>query len=216
MARRRNDFDDTFVPQVGGEPRRGRHPAGKKPCGRHPHNRLTDVVARQAAPGRHADGNGLYLFVRDTGSRHWVQRITIHGRRRELGLGPYPVVSLANARDVALDNRRTVRDGGDPAPEAERKTGPTFGRVYETVTEIRRKNWDTTTTEAYWRRGFEKHVLPVIGPKPVAAVTLDDVRGIVLPLWGGRKQYRLHTAAEHRVRPALCGRREAQGRQSGC
>ena len=205
MARRGDDFDDTFIPQVGGEPRRGRRGAGKKPRGRHPHNRLTDVVARQAPPGRHADGNGLYLFVGDTGARHWVQRITIHGSRRDLGLGPYPLVSLADARDAAFDNRRKVRDGGDPTLEAKRKKSPTFRRVYEVVTEIRRKSWDTKTTEASWRRGFEKHVLPVVGPKPVAAVTLEDVRGIVLPVWKGRNStgYTLLQNIEYVLRYAV-------------
>ncbi len=154
--------------------------------GRHPHHKLNGAHLRTFAPGRHADGNGLYLYVRPSGKGQWVQRITIHGRRRDLGLGPYPLVSLADARDAALDNRRTVRDGGDPTLDAAQKTGPTFRQVYETVTEIRRKSWGRKTTEATWRRGFEKRVLPVVGDKPVAAVTLEDVRGIVLPLWDGR------------------------------
>ena len=63
--------------------------------GRHPHHRLTDRVVRQARPGRHADGNGLYLFVRPTLARQWVQRIVIYGHRHDLGLGSYPRVSLA-------------------------------------------------------------------------------------------------------------------------
>ena len=53
-----------------------------------------------------------------------------------------------------------------------RAKGPTFQRVYDDATEMRRKAWATTTTEASWRRGFEKYVLPAIGPKPVASVTL--------------------------------------------
>ena len=114
MARRRDDFDDTLVPQVGDEPRRGRRGAGTKPTGRHPHNRLTDVVARQAAPGRYADGNGCICSYATPARVTGCSAITIHGSRRELGLGPYPVVSLANARDAALANRRTVCDGVIP------------------------------------------------------------------------------------------------------
>ena len=64
---------------------------------------------------------------------------------------------------------RVARAGGDPTLEVARKKGPTFRRVYETVTEIRRKNWQTKTTEASWCRGFDKHVLPLLGDKPVAA-----------------------------------------------
>ena len=59
-------------------------------------------------------------------------------------------------------------------------------RSTRAATEIRRKAWDRQETEAWWRRGFDKHVLPKIGDKPVAAVTLADVRDIVVPRWKGR------------------------------
>ena len=114
-----------------------------------------------------------------------VQRLTIHGRRRDLGLGAFPLVSLADARSQAFDNRRVARAGGDPKVAAARKQGPTFRSVYETATEIRRPGWDTPASEATWRRGFEKHVLPRIGAKPVAAATLADLREIIVPLWDG-------------------------------
>ena len=114
--------------------------------GRHPHNRLTDLVARQAGPGRHADGHGLYLVVRPTLTRHWVQRLVIQGRRYDIGLGSFPLVRLAEVRLVALENRRIARAGGDPRLEGPRAKGPTFQSVYEVATEMRRKGWDTKTT----------------------------------------------------------------------
>ena len=172
--------------------------------GRHLYNQLTDLFVRQALPGRYADGNGLYLLVRPTLSRYWLQRLVIQGRRRDLGLGAYPLVSLAEARRVAHENRRIARAGGNPKPEATRK-GPTFRRICEVVTEMRRTNWDTKTTEANWRRGFEKYVFPVIGDTPVAAVTLQDVRAIVLPLWKGRhsRGYNLRQNIEYVLRYAV-------------
>lgn len=105
---------------------------------------------------------------------------------RDLGLGPYPRVLLAEARRIALDNRRIARAGGDPTLESAPKKGPTFRRVYELVTEMRRTNWHTKAAEANWRRGFEKNVFPVIGNKLVVAVTLEDIRRIVVPHWNGR------------------------------
>ena len=141
---------------------------------------------RRLGPGRHADGGGLYLFERLTGALQWVQRLMIQGRRRDLGLGPYPLVSLGEARRVALDNKRIARAGGNPKAEAARKEGPTVREVYETVTENRRTNWDRPTTEASWRRSFENYVFPSIGDKRVVAVTLEDVRRIVVPYWKGR------------------------------
>ena len=170
------------------------------PRGRHPHNRLTALFVRQARPGWYADGNGLYARVQPTGARQWVQRIVVQGRRRDIGLGSCSLVSLAEARQKALENRRVARAGGDPKPkaaEAAPKQAPTFRSVYEIATELRRPGWDTKGTEANWRRGFETYVLPVIGDKPVAAVTLANVRKIIGPLWEG------HNSIGHKLRQDL-------------
>ena len=165
--------------------------------GRHPHNRLTPLWVRQARPGFYADGQGLYLRVQDTGARQWVQRLVIQGRRCDLGLGSCSLVSLAEARHRALENRRIARAGGDPRVEAARTQGPTFRSVYETATEIRRPGWDTPATEASWHRAFDRYVLPVIGDKPVAAVTLANMREIIVPLWDGPN------SAGHKLRQDL-------------
>ncbi len=156
------------------------------PRGRHPHNRLTDRMVRQAGPGKYCDGGCLYLVVEPSGSRHWVFNGMVRGRRRELGLGGYPTVSLAAAREKALKYRRIAREGGDPSAGTAKKACPTVREVFELVTENRRTAWKTPTTEAGWRRDFEKYVAPVIGDMPIAAVSLDHLRSIVVPHWGGR------------------------------
>src|SRR5918996_3209692 len=76
---------------------------------------LTDRAVKTAPPGRHGDGTvkGLMLVVRDTGARGWVLRYQIGGRRRDMGLGPYPEVALADAREEALEKRRLIRKGID-------------------------------------------------------------------------------------------------------
>ena len=93
-------------------------------------NRLTAAMVRNASlPGKYFDGGGLGLFLRveKNGTRFWVQRITINRKRHELGLGSPPVVTLAMARDAAMDNKRMIRSGGDPlAQKAKRKTRPTM------------------------------------------------------------------------------------------
>ena len=81
-----------------------------KPKGRHPQKALPS----SAPPGRHADGNGLYLFVQPSRTRSWIQRLLVRGRRRELGLGSFALVPLAEAREKALANRKLARQGGDP------------------------------------------------------------------------------------------------------
>ena len=72
--------------------------------------RLTNTkIQAITKQGRHGDGNGLYLFVARGGSKSWVQRVVIHGKRRDIGLGGFPQVSLADARLVAAYNRRLAR-----------------------------------------------------------------------------------------------------------
>ena len=86
--------------------------------------RLTALAARALSrPGRHGDGDGLYLHVAPAGSKSWVQRIVVDGRRRDIGLGPYPTVSLARARAIAHDNRTAVAAGRDPVAEKREARG---------------------------------------------------------------------------------------------
>ncbi len=86
-----------------------------KPRGRHPRNALSAGFVREVAEaGRYCDGHGLYLDVQPSGSRSWVQRLVVRGRRREMGLGGFPLVSLDEARVKAFANRKLARAGGDP------------------------------------------------------------------------------------------------------
>ena len=153
---------------------------------RHPHHQLTELTVRHALPGRHADGNGLYLFVRPTGARSWIQRLVIGGRRRDIGLGGCTLVALTEARRLAAENRKVARAGGDPIPARTQDAAPRVRVVVEAVVAARRANWRKANTEKKWRRLFERFVFPRIGDKPVSRVTLDDVRDIVVPHWKGR------------------------------
>lgn len=150
-------------------------------------NKLIDLVLGQAKPGRHADGNGLYLYVRPGGSRSWIQRLTIRGRRRDLGLGPYPLVTLAQARELARENRRIARSGGDPLKDRERKVLPTLREMVESVIDTRRPNWRTEGAEQNFRGLFERYVFPKLADCPIDAVELPAVLGILTPIWGGRR-----------------------------
>ena len=78
--------------------------------------KLTALSAKTLSkPGRH--GDGLYLNIAPSGSKSWVQRIVVDGRRRDIGLGPYPAVSLTRAREIAHDNRSAIAQGRDPIAE---------------------------------------------------------------------------------------------------
>ena len=86
-------------------------PQANKRRGRHPDKALSAAFRTVAESGRYADGSGLYLHVDPSGARRWVQRLVIRGRSRGLGLGSYALVSLAEARELALANRKLARAG---------------------------------------------------------------------------------------------------------
>src|SRR6187399_1876343 len=101
---------------------------GRKPTGRHPDKRLTPVAVRAAKkPGNYADGNGLYLVVDESGAKRWIWRgvIKAKGKRCDLGLGSVRLVTLADARDRAVQLRRDARDRTkDPLADRERERCP--------------------------------------------------------------------------------------------
>ena len=155
-----------------------------KPRGRHPHKRLSAPFVRSAPPGRHCDGNGLYLYVQKTGTRSWIQRLVIRGRKRELGLGSVQLVSLAEAREQALANRKLARAGGDPLAEKRRLVGvPTFAEAAKRVVDQKRAGWRSAAHARNWFRTLEIHAFPRIGDVAVSEVTSGDVLDVLTPIW---------------------------------
>src|SRR4051794_35900870 len=95
--------------------------------------KLTDRTVKTATAGRYMDGTvrGLTLLVWPSGARSWVLPYQLNGRRRDMGLGPYPEVSLAKARERALDARRLVKiERRDPLAERSRLTALTFNPYF--------------------------------------------------------------------------------------
>ena len=170
--------------------------------GRHPDKALSAAFVRSAPPGRHADGNGLYLFVQPTGTRSWVQRLVIRGRRRELGLGAAGLVSLAEAREQALANRKLARSGGDPLSEKRRAEGvPTFAEAAQRVLEQKRDGWRGRWHAQNWWRSMERYVFPRIGQRPVSEVNTADVLEILSPIWHAKAE--TARAVRQRIRSVL-------------
>ena len=104
---------------------------------------MTRLTARQVQtlrkPGRYSDGHGLHLFVQRSGTRSWVQRLTVPGRGRvDRGLGSVDVVSLAQARAWALDNKLAVKRGEDPFAGPQRSTVPTLRKIAGKVADSNR------------------------------------------------------------------------------
>ena len=155
-----------------------------KPKGRHPQKALSPAFIRSAPPGRHADGNGLYLFVQPSGTRSWIQRLVVRGRRRELGLGSVALVPLAEAREKARVNRKLAREGGDPLAEKRRAEGiPTFAEAASRVLDQKRDGWRGRRSHREWMASMRRYAFPRIGKMPVSEVTSADLLEILTPIW---------------------------------
>ena len=160
--------------------------------------KLTALAAKNLSrPGRHGDGGGLYLNVAPSGSKSWVQRIVIDGRRRDVGLGPYPAVSLAIARSIAQTNRSAVAEGRDPvaekrqAREAARRPAPsipTFAEAAARVIGLRRPTWSNPKHAAQWQSTLQTYAFPLIGHKAVDAITAADVLEALTPIWTSKAE----------------------------
>ena len=145
--------------------------------------------------GRHADGRyGLYFNVIGN-SRTWVQRLTIDGKRRNFGLGPWPVVSLSEARDIAFQNVRKRHRGIDPIAERRRAAAmPTFAQAADSCIALRAGGWKAgSRNEANWRSSLA-HAAPLAN-RAVDAIASDDVVG-TRSFSSGRSRPASRSAAE--------------------
>ena len=147
--------------------------------------KLTAAKVRAlTARGRYGDGGTLHFVVSPRGTKSWVQRITIDGRRCDLGLGAWPVVSLAMARDRAFGNRRAVADGRDLLAERRKARTPTFEAALEKVISIHGEAWkDGAKTASLWRSTLREYAFPHIGNKSVDQITTADVMSVLVPIW---------------------------------
>ena len=141
------------------------------------------------------DGGGLYLRVDESGTKRWVLRITINGKRRNLRSGGYPAVSLARARHTGQDNVRTIKEGRDPLAEKRRVAWtmrkpviPTFAEAATTVIEMRRPKWSNDKHTYQWTQSLSAYAYPVIGDKLVSDIDSADILTILTRIWTTRHE----------------------------
>lgn len=155
------------------------------------HNALTAAQVRALKePGTYADGNGLNLRIDAGGGKRWFQRITVDGKRRNVGLGAYPAVSLSDARHAALDNLAAIRQGIDPIAEkraareiARRPAIPTFRQASQIVINLRGPRWGNARHQKQWPESLAIHAFPLIGHKTVDSITTADTLAVLEPIW---------------------------------
>ena len=152
--------------------------------------RLTAAFVRTVnRPGVYGDQHGLRLRVyesrkRKSISKHWIWRGTVNGVRRDVGLGAFPYVSLAEARQKAFEHRKISWAGGDPVALKRRPDVPTFAEAFETVIGIHREGWkDAGKSEKQWRASLRDYAMPRLGRRRVDQITTADVMAVLIPHW---------------------------------
>ena len=166
-------------------------------------NALTPLSVKNAKPGRHADGRGLNLLVKDSGARSWVYRFMLAGKSRDIGLGAAGPgnISLADARDLAGALRLKVNAGIDPLEERQQEaaqalasaqaakvSGKTFKAVAEDYIRANEGSWRNDKHRQQWRNTLASYVYPVIGEMPVAEVSTPHVLSILEPIWASKPE----------------------------
>lgn len=174
---------------------------------------LKNTQILSAAPGSHCDGDGLYLEVTRKGSKSWMFRYQMGGRRREMGLGSLVGLSAPQARAIASQLRLKVANGIDPLAEREaeklaaeaaaraarlelERKQQTFQKVAEAYIATHEAGWSNAKHIQQWTNTLKTYVYPKIGSKTVDAITTADVVAILKPIWAKKPE----TASRVRMR----------------
>ena len=152
-------------------------------------------VRTERKPGRYSDGNTLLFVVAPNGRRYWLQRLTVDGKRRDVVLGNFgddrsdsTLLSLADARAVAAQNRRRARQGEDPFATGRSGAVPTFGEALDRVLESVKKDVRSPERVRAWVHPLEKHALPRLRDIPVDRIGRQEVLEVVEPLWNTKHE----------------------------
>ena len=160
-------------------------------------NRLTALaVDKERKPGVYPDGGGLSLIVTDAGVKRWELRVQIADRRRQLGLGVYPRVSLADARSKATQVRTGASEGRDVALEhrtseriaSARPAYVTFRAAFDAYFEMKEQQLSNDKHKAQWPATMQAYVFPKIGKRPVAEITAAEVIDVLKPIWNTKRE----------------------------
>jgi integrase len=162
-------------------------PKGGRKGGPMKRHALTFMEAKKFGPGKYADGEGLWLFKSSAEAGKWIVRLVVSGKRREMGLGRWPDVSIAEARERAADARKQLRDGLDPIEErAKQKYKPkrlTVAEAIEDCFRARQAELKNDGQAGRWMSPLRVHVIPKIGPTPVEDVDQHILRSVFEPIW---------------------------------
>ncbi len=154
-------------------------------------------VAKAKGPAVLHDGGGLYLRVSASHAKSWVFRFQIDGKRRDMGLGPFPDISLAQARDKATGHRRQRHDGTDPlaARNAQRQAnrvsiakGRTFRECAADFIDKNKAGWRNAKHRQQWSNTLATYVYPTMGELPVSVIDAGLIVQVLEPIWATKPE----------------------------
>lgn len=146
--------------------------------------KLTALAVKNAKEGRHGDGAGLYLLVKESGAKSWMLRVQHDGKRRDIGLGSLDGLTLSEARDKAKAIRAHAMNGRDPIAERDRDLGKvrTFREASIATHEALKDGWVEKNAAAFLK-SLEVYAYPALGDLHVASIGPGDISAMLKPIW---------------------------------
>lgn len=158
-------------------------------------SKTVESIAKAATPGKTNDGDGLYFQVSKSGGTSWIFRYKLDGRSREMGLGPFPAITLSQARQLAADQRKLLASGSDPLAtrdaakeakrEAERQAAArrtTFEDLAREYQQAHGSNWSEKWRKG-WLRKLELYAFPTMGKLSADIISTEHVLAALQPIW---------------------------------
>ena len=146
---------------------------------------LSAKTVEHAPRGKHSDGDGLSLVVKPSGARIWVVRVSVAGRKRDIGIGPWPTVGLAAARQRRDEIKAEAKAGRDPTTQ--RSDVPTFGQAAERVCDMMRPTWRDPRHGDIWLGRLRKYAAPLWHTR-ADQITRSDVLAVLHPIWHSKPE----------------------------
>jgi integrase len=173
-------------------------------------------ISKPLKPGRYFDTTkGLHLLVKDNGRKYWICRFTWEHKRHERSFGPYPEVTLAEAREEALRLRQAIRRGENPLAKTQIEatpSKPTFSTFASEFIRIHAPQWKNEKHIDQWHNTLRDYAFPIIGETPMDQITTEQILKILNPIWAEKTE----TASRLRGRiERVLGAATAQQLRSG-
>ena len=157
-------------------------------------NQLTSAFIKSAPAGKHADGAGLWFIKRHDGGAQWMLRVSLGGKRREMGLGGFPNVSLKDARELAFEYKKLAQQGIDPIKKRQSQLREALRPKIDLETvavaayEARKAKLKNKGINARWFSPLQLHVLPKLGKLSIEEITQQDIAQTLKPIWEAKAE----------------------------